>query len=518
MQKAWMAPFICVLFFINFNINPIFAQNTYQSTKNIGDVLEKAVAGVVTVAVFKTDFANRLLGMRSETNAEIDSLLQIAYGRALDMAGAKGRGSGFAIAYAGEKYIVTNAHVIDNAANSQGSLYIYSIAQNRYEVEVIGGDTFYDIAVLRFIDEPGSEIIPILFNEGPVPKLGEKVFAIGNPLGEYPFTVTDGIISAKNRVRGGITGKFGFLQSSATTIWGNSGGPLVNELGKVVGINSQIAPLTDYEGTKFLQPQINFALEAHLAERLVKDIIDRNGRVQRAYFGIELSQDYDVIKTKSAQQQREADVYPIFTGAISGSPADLGIDENLKGAAVIEINGEKVRNLEEALGAFEMSRPGQAIELTFKQNGQITKTSLEAGALKTIELIDIAKHAIISHGGDMVLNEESATTMISFPVGRIYREKDGKYFKTVSEKGEGLRFYDVLSAGLVTGARRQNMWKILRPEEMGAAIKMAALSGVVDFTGFEQLSGEDFLPVGQMQQFRLNLSDNPKKLKKVLWY
>lgn len=514
MQKAWVIPFLSTFLLVSSFIH----QSSAQNSPYIGDVLEKAVAGVVTVAVFKTDFANRLMGMRSESNPQIDSLLEIAYGKALDMAGAKGRGSGFAIEHAGEKYIVTNAHVIDNAANSQGSLFIYSIAQNRYEVEVIGGDTFYDIAVLKFVDTPGAEIIPINFNDGPVPKLGEKVFAIGNPLGEYPFTVTDGIISAKNRVRGGITGKFGFLQSSATTIWGNSGGPLVNENGKAVGINSQIAPLTDYEGTKFLQPQINFALEAHIAERLVKDIIDRKGRVQRAYYGIELSQAYDVIRTKSGQQQRESEEFPVFTGAVSGSPADLEIDESLKGAQVIAVNGEKIRNLEEALGAFEMSSPNSKLTLTLVQNDEEIEVSIEGTALQTVELIDIAKHAIGSHGGEMVLNEASATTMISFPIGRIYREKEGKYFKTVSKSGEESKFYDVLSAGLVTGSRRQNMWKILRPEELGAAIKMAALSGVIDFTGFEQLSGEDFLPVGQMEQFRLNLSDDPKQLKKVLWY
>ena len=489
-----------------------------QPKQDVGDVLERAVAGVVTVAVFKTDFANRLLGMRSNSSPQIDSLLQIAYSKALDMAGAKGRGSGFAIEYNGEKYIITNAHVIDNAANSQESLFIYSIAQNRYEMEIIGGDTFYDIAVLKFVEEPGSEIVPISFNEGKVPKLGEKVFAIGNPLGEYPFTVTDGIISAKNRVRGGITGKFGFLQSSATTIWGNSGGPLVNEQGKVVGINSQIAPIEERNGGKFLQPQINFALEAHLAARLIKDIIERNGRVQRAYFGLELSQHYDVIKTKSGQQQRKADNFPIYTGAVSGSPADLMLDEDLKGAELIAINGTTIRNLEEALGEFEISRPEQTIKLTFLKLGNQTELTLKGETLRTVELIDIAKHALNAHDGEMVMNNETATTTVAFPSGRVYMKKEGKYVQIVSKEDGNKKAYDVLSAGLITGVRQQNMWKILRPEELGAAIKMAGLSGVIDFYGYEQQGEEVFMPVGKMDTFRLNLSNDPKKLKKTLWY
>jgi S1-C subfamily serine protease len=140
----------------------------------------------------------------------------------------------------GTKYVITNAHVIENALDEEGSIYVYSINRTKYEVKVLGGDSFYDIAVLEFVDTPGPEITTVKFKTEE-PRLGEPVYAIGNPLGEYPYSVTDGIISAKNRVRGCYTGKFGFLQTTATVIWGNSSGPLVDAKGDVAGINSQIS-------------------------------------------------------------------------------------------------------------------------------------------------------------------------------------------------------------------------------------------------------------------------------------
>ena len=109
-------------------------------------------------------------------------------------------------------------------------------------------------------------------------------------MGSYPYSVTDGIISAKNRARGGLTGKFGFLQHTATIIWGNSGGPLINEKGEVVGVNSQIAFATAPDGSQVLQQQINFSLEPKITERLINEVLNNNGRVKRSYIGLEVAQ------------------------------------------------------------------------------------------------------------------------------------------------------------------------------------------------------------------------------------
>jgi len=222
--------------------------------QSAANVLDKCLGAVVTVAVYQTEpYGKMTLGMRGEVSEE-------AYKKALDLTNAKGSGSGFVIKRGGKFYVITNAHVIESASTESGSIYVYTINQTKYEVRVLGGDNFYDLAVLEFVGTPGAEVDFVDFTKTE-PRVGDKVYAIGNPLGTYPYTVTDGIISAKNRARGGLTGKFGFLQHTATLIWGNSGGPLVNEKGEVVGVNSQIAFASAPDGSQILQQQINFSLE-----------------------------------------------------------------------------------------------------------------------------------------------------------------------------------------------------------------------------------------------------------------
>ncbi|MCD4683584.1 MAG: S1C family serine protease, partial [Bacteroidales bacterium] len=287
---------------------------TNSQGQNIPDMLENAIGAVVTVGVHKTDVVKRQLGFRGESAPDM------AYEEALNLAEVASSGSGFIIEKNGKLYVVTNAHVVENASADPGSIYVYTVNRSQYEVKVVGGDSFYDIAVLEFVDKPGGEISTIKFRSTEA-RIGEKVYAIGNPLGEYPYTVTDGIISAKNRVRGGMTGKFGFLQTTATLIWGNSGGPLVDEHGKVVGVNSQIAFADTPDGGQILQSQINFALEAELSERLIDDILAYDGRVRRAYLGIELSQKYEYSYDGYDYSLISEDELPVISGIIPGSPA-----------------------------------------------------------------------------------------------------------------------------------------------------------------------------------------------------
>jgi S1-C subfamily serine protease len=131
-------------------------------------------------------------------------------------------------------------------------------------------------------------------------------------LGSYPYSVTDGIISAKNLPKGGLTGKFVFLQHTATIIWGNSGGPLINEKFEVVGVNSQIAFATAPDGSQILQQHINFSLEPKLTERLINEVIANNGRVKRAHMGLEVAQAYRVEGESYTLQDEAAKIYGVI--------------------------------------------------------------------------------------------------------------------------------------------------------------------------------------------------------------
>ncbi|MCD4665850.1 MAG: trypsin-like peptidase domain-containing protein [Bacteroidales bacterium] len=346
----------------------------FSFCQSVPDMLENSLGAVVTVGVYKTDVAKHSLGFRGE------SAPKMAYEKALDMAEVTGSGSGFIIEKNGKLYVITNAHVVEDASNESGSIFIFSVNRSKYEVKLIGGDSFYDIAVLEFLDEPGSEISSVRFRDNDI-RIGEKVYAIGNPLGEYPYTVTDGIISAKNRMRGGMTGKFGFLQTTATIIWGNSGGPLMDENGKVAGINSQIAFAETPNGDQILQSQINFALEAGISKRIVNDIITNNGRVKRAFIGLEISQKYGYEYTESYNYvPYEIDTYPIISGIIPGSAASKLLSDKI-GWQIKKINGKEIRNLEEVLGELEKVKPGSSVMFYLENNGTTTDAPVNAAEL-----------------------------------------------------------------------------------------------------------------------------------------
>lgn len=355
-------------------------------------MVDYALISVVTVAIYETDVAMKPLGFRGNSN-------ELAYSKALDLTGAKSSGSGFVIKKNNKLYVLINAHVVQDAADTDGSIYIYSIGYNKYNMKLVGGDSFNDIAVLEFINEPGSEITSIKFRTADV-SVGEQVFAIGNPLGDYPYSVTDGIISAKNRVRGGLTGKFGFLQSTATVIWGNSGGPLVDMAGDVVGINSQIA-FADRDDNPLWQPQINFALKAGLSERLVNDIISNYGLVKRAYLGIEISQfkmDSYYEKKYGSSDKEEINPLPFISGTLPGGAASSALSAYV-GYTIISINNESVRNVEEALGALEKAKPNDDISFNLIKNGQNAVVKLRSGTSNVSTSSLIGKYAVSRWGG-----------------------------------------------------------------------------------------------------------------------
>jgi len=478
---------------------------TNSQGQNIPDMLENAIGAVVTVGVHKTDVVKRQLGFRGESAPDM------AYEEALNLAEVASSGSGFIIEKNGKLYVVTNAHVVENASADPGSIYVYTVNRSQYEVKVVGGDSFYDIAVLEFVDKPGGEISTIKFRSTEA-RIGEKVYAIGNPLGEYPYTVTDGIISAKNRVRGGMTGKFGFLQTTATLIWGNSGGPLVDEHGKVVGVNSQIAFADTPDGGQILQSQINFALEAELSERLIDDILAYDGRVRRAYLGIELSQKYEYSYDGYDYSLISEDELPVISGIIPGSPAYASLADKL-GYQVKEINGTEVRNVEEALGELEKVKPGITVKMTLDYYGAESVVSINTTELKTTELENIAKY-ILNQNTDIEVDYNHPQVAFNMKESNYYyHEKETNEIKKfeMSRGGPGAQFY-ILAAGIKTDDG-ESMWLVEDLKDMGAALRLTGFSGVIDFYTYQAGGTMD-----DIELLRQYLSGDENITKSTIWY
>ncbi|MCO6495427.1 MAG: serine protease [Bacteroidetes bacterium] len=429
-----------------------YSSTVYAQTPT--NKIENALSAVVTVTVEKVMTAGKaLMGFRGKISEE-------AYQKSLELSDAVSTGSGFIIEKNGKKYIITNAHVVEDASDEDGSIYIYTFTRKKYEVKVLGGDSFYDLAVLEFVDKPGAELQTLSFS--PVlPAIATKVYAIGNPLGEYPYTVTDGIVSAVNRVRGGTTGKYGFIQTTATLIWGNSGGPLINEEGLVVGINSQIAFADAPDGTSFQMQQINFALESTLAMKLVDDIIQK-GKPVRAYLGIELKQRWRMGKTKNGWGlSSQIDELPIISQLTPGTDAAIKLSTYI-GWTIAGVNGVEVRNLEETLGEFEKIKPGEIVKLRMYNKGAYLDASVKSTELTTVHLEKLAS---------MVLQKiPNFRVDLNSPQVKVY-------FEDKTRLGNSAVGYYLTSGG----SSSKDLWRITTLADLGTLLRIYGMRGGVEY-------------------------------------
>lgn len=259
----------------------------------------------------------------------------------------RGEGSGFIMSADG--YVMTNAHVIAGASE----VYVTMTDKREFKARIVGTDERTDVAVVK-IDATGLPWMRV----GDVNRLrvGEWVLAIGSPFG-FDNTVTAGIVSAKQRETGS---ELPLLQTDVAVNPGNSGGPLINMRGEVVGVNSQIySPVGSYVG-------ISFAIPIDEAIR-VSDQLKAGGRVVRGYLGIrpvevsrEAAEEYGLAKSR----HRGAFVSQV----IAGGPADkAGLQP---GDIVLALNGKPVDGpveLRRALGAI---KPGTPVVLQVNRRGK----------------------------------------------------------------------------------------------------------------------------------------------------
>jgi Do/DeqQ family serine protease len=256
-------------------------------------------------------------------------------------------GSGV-IVEAAQGYVLTNAHVVENAS----SIEVTTKDNRRLKARLIGRDPETDIAVLQV---PSSNLTALPLGDSDRLQVGDFVLAIGNPFG-LGQTVTSGIISALGRSPG-IEGYEDFIQTDASINPGNSGGPLVDLQGRIVGINTAIvAPSGGNVGIGFAVP-INMA-------RQVMDQLTRYGEIKRGRIGVaiqDLTPDIaQALGTKYTQGAVIARVEP-------GSPAErAGLRTN---DLVIAVNGAPMRSGTELRNRVGLSRIGDEVQLTVDRGG-----------------------------------------------------------------------------------------------------------------------------------------------------
>ena len=287
---------------------------------------------------------------------------------------SSGLGSGFVID--SEGHILTNAHVVDGA---QGDITVSFSNNEKVVAKVVGVDNATDVAVLK-VDVPSSALTVIPLGDSAGLKVGSGVVAIGNPFGQ-DRTVTSGIISAVAR---SIQAPNGFsingaIQTDAAINHGNSGGPLLDMSGQVIGINSQI----DTGGqANSGSVGIGFAIPINLVKQVAADIM-ATGKAQHAWLGVQLS---DVDPTLASQTKIGSDYGAMVANVTTGSPAAKA---GLKGATgettiggqsyavggdvIIEANGAKIEGVKDLQSAVSSLKPGDKLELVVKTSNGDTK-------------------------------------------------------------------------------------------------------------------------------------------------
>src|SRR5687767_15090219 len=262
---------------------------------------------------------------------------------------SRGVGSGFIVSPKG--YILTNEHVVEGSSR----IIIGLQSGEKFRGRVVGIDEETDVAVLK-IDAP-RDLPTVILGDSNTAQVGDWVLAIGSPFG-LDQTVTAGIISKKERESPYFSNFQRFLQTDAAINRGNSGGPLVNMRGEVIGINSQIATSTgDYNG-------IGFALPATEASFVYQQIVSQ-GKVKRGYLGItldsvkdEFAKVYGLNETRGAivmdvQQTRDGHLTPA---------AKAGIQSN---DIIVEFNGQPVVSAQDLIQKVASSPVGQAAALGY---------------------------------------------------------------------------------------------------------------------------------------------------------
>ena len=283
---------------------------------------------------------------------------------------AEGSGSGSILDHAG--HILTNYHVIEDAREVAVTLY----NGKTYDATFVGADPINDLAVIK-IDAPKDVLFPVTLGDSRGLRVGMRVFAIGNPFG-LERTMTTGIISSLNRslqIRGNRTIK-SIIQIDAAVNPGNSGGPLLDSRGQLIGINTAIASRNGQSAG------VGFAIPVNLVSRVVAQLV-RHGRVIRPEIGIqrvyETEQGLLIARlTPGGPAERAGLQGPrtvrtkkgvIVLERIDRSAADL----------IVEVDGQEVKTAYDFLGYIEGKRVGETIELTILRDNKRLRVPVQLG-------------------------------------------------------------------------------------------------------------------------------------------
>ncbi len=285
---------------------------------------------------------------------------QPAAGPSGQQQGASGTSTGTGFVIGSDGYIATNDHVVANA-----SKVTVKVGDGRAKTaEVVGTDASTDVALLK-IDTGGTSLPTLKLSDSSTAKVGDDVFAIGNPYG-LDRTLTTGVVSALQRT---ITAPDGYsisnvIQTDAALNPGNSGGPLINTAGEVVGINSQIETANrSSDGSTGSNSGVGFAVPSNTVTRVI-DQLKSSGKATHAFLGVALG---------DSNGGSGATVGTVSSG---GPAADAGLRQ---GDVITAVGGKTVDGAETVTSAVDAAEPGDLLKLTVTRSGSERAVTVKLG-------------------------------------------------------------------------------------------------------------------------------------------
>ncbi len=288
---------------------------------------------------------------------------------------AQALGTGFVVD--GEGYILTNAHVVDESGQRASSVTVVfnkgGSETQRVPGQLVGVDVGSDVAVIK-VDPNKVDLKPLPLGDSEKVVVGEPVVAIGNPLG-YDFSITSGIVSATGRSLQAPNGQTipNGIQTDAAINQGNSGGPLIDNAGKVIGINEQIA--SSGGGNDGL----GFAVPINTAVRSLEQI-KANGKVTYAWMGVSLKTlTSDIAGMFDLQTQGGALVEAVSPGSPAAKAGIQGGDQTVTvqgeqftigGDVIVKADDTAIKTADDLIAYLGTKKPGDAVKITVERDGK----------------------------------------------------------------------------------------------------------------------------------------------------
>jgi serine protease Do len=347
---------IFVFFTCSFSLN---AKSAPESFADLADKLMPSVVNISTTQTVKT--SSNQFPFRFPPGSPFEDMFKEF--QAPTERKASSLGSGFIINKNGT--VVTNNHVIAGAED-----ILIKLGNKEYKAKVLGSDPYADIAVLKI--DSKDEFVPVKFADSDKARVGEWVVAIGNPFG-LGGTVTSGIISARNRDIN-LTRYDDFIQTDASINQGNSGGPLFNLDGDVVGINTAIIAPGQAGSIG-----IGFAIPSNAASSVINQLI-KYGETRRGWLGVRIQ---EVTKEIAEVEKLKKPKGALVASVGEKSPADKsGIKA---GDIILEFDGKEIDTMRTLPKVVAGTEVGKKVELKIWRNKKLISKKLTLGRLESSE-------------------------------------------------------------------------------------------------------------------------------------